>query len=142
MITRGKTKCDVRPGTQGGSSGSTASTWILALVVGTCCHLCPALSSTAHAQSIPPTPPPLTPQRYDQDYSYLADPNARSGAWWEPLKYIPLNETGDVYLTLGAEARLRHEHYSNNNWGQEPAPDDGYLWYRVLPSVDLHLGPH
>ena len=89
-------------------------------------HLCPAASSPAYAQSAPPDPPPLTPLRYDEDYSYLADPNARSGAWWEPLKYIPSDETGDVYLTLGGEIRPRYESYENNNWGQEPAPDDGY----------------
>jgi hypothetical protein len=69
----------------------------------------PALSSIGYAQSSQPAPPPLTTTRYDEDYSYLADPNARSGAWWEPLKYIPLNETGDAYLTLGGEARLRYE---------------------------------
>jgi len=99
-------------------------------------------AGSAYAQSAPPNPPPLTPLRYDQDYSYLADPNARSGAWWEPLKYIPSDESDDVYLTLGGEVRVRYEHYENNNWGQEPAPDDGYVWYRVLPTADFHLGQH
>jgi hypothetical protein len=98
------------------------------------------LSSMGYAQSRQPAP--LTPTRYNEDYSYLADPNAHSGAWWEPLKYIPLNETGDVYLTMGAEARLRYEGYQNNNWGEGPADDDGYLWYRTLTSADLHVGPH
>jgi hypothetical protein len=111
-----------------------------ALVIGICSVLHPALSGLGYAQSGSQTPPPLTPLRYDEDYSYLADPKARSGAWWEPLKYIPLNETGDIYLTLGGEIRLRYEGFENNNWGDEPAPDDGYLWYRALPTADLHLG--
>ena len=116
--------------------------WIMALVASACCQLCPAISSSAYAQSAPPNPPPLTPLRYNEDYSYLADPDARSGAWWEPLKYIPSDESKEVYLTLGGEIRLRVESYENNNWGQEPAPDDSYFWYRALTSADLHLGEH
>jgi hypothetical protein len=113
---------------------------ITALIIGACCVLHPALSGLGHAQSGSASPPPLTPLRYDEDYSYLADPKARSGAWWESLKYIPLNEAGDIYLTLGGEIRLRYEGFENNNWGQEPAADDDYFWYRALPTVDLHLG--
>lgn len=114
-------------------------TW---LVLGSWSVLCAGVAGSAHAQSRQPSPPPLTMLRDDEDYAYLRDPAARTGAWWEPLKYIPLNKTGDVYVTVGAELRLRYEGYENNTWGQEPAPDDGYLWYRALPVVDLHLGPH
>jgi hypothetical protein len=102
---------------------------------------CAALAGPVHAQSAP-TPPALNPRHYDEDYAYLRDPAARTGAWWESLKYIPLNEAGDVYLTLGGELRLRYEGFENNNWGEEPAPDDDYLLYRALPLADLHLGPN
>lgn len=115
---------------------------VATLVICLCGVLHPALSGSARAQSTSPDPPPITPLRYNEDYSYLADPEARSGAWWEPLKYIPSDEAGDVYLTLGGEIRLRYEGFENNNWGQEPAPDDGYLWYRALASADMHLGQH
>ncbi|WP_342640289.1 alginate export family protein [Rhodoligotrophos ferricapiens] len=103
--------------------------------------LCLAFSGHACAQSSP-NPPPLTALRYGEDYSYLADPDARMGTWWEPLKYIPLDESSETYLTLGGEFRLRYEVYKNNNWGQQPAPDDGYLWYRALMAADFHFGPH
>lgn len=116
--------------------------WISGIVVVLGGALQLVFSETAHAQSSPATPPPLTPLRYGEDYSYLADPNAHSGAWWEPLKYIPLGSAQDFYLTLGGETRVRYEGYDNNNWGQGPATDDGYVWYRVLTSADLHLGPH
>jgi hypothetical protein len=86
--------------------------------------------------------PRLTTIRYDEDYSYLRDPGERTGAWWERFKYVPLNESGDIYLTLGGEARLRYEWFKNNNWGEGPAADDGYIWYRVLPLADVHLGPY
>jgi hypothetical protein len=84
--------------------------------------------------------PNLTNPRYPEDYSYLRDPANRTGAWWEPFKYIPLNGTGDVYLTLGAELRFREEAYWNFNWGEVPV--DNYQWYRILPYADLHLGPN
>jgi Alginate export len=114
-------------------------TW---LVLGSGSVLGAGVAGSTHAQSSQPSPPPLTTLRDDEDYASLRDPAARTGAWWEPLKYIPLNKTGDVYVTVGAELRLRYEGFENNTWGQEPAPDDGYLWYRALPVVDLHLGPH
>jgi hypothetical protein len=87
-------------------------------------------------------PPRLTPTRYDEDYSYLRDPALRTGAWWERAKYLSLTESGEIYVTLGGEARLRYEWIKANNWGEGPAADDGYLWYRTLPHADLHLGPY
>ncbi|RZN33756.1 alginate export family protein [Bradyrhizobium sp. Leo121] len=76
--------------------------------------------------------------RYDEDYSYLRDPAKRTGAWWEPFKYIPLDLNGGAYLTLGLELRFREEAYGNFNWGQLPVNE--YQWYRMLPYADLHLG--
>lgn len=87
-------------------------------------------------------PPKFSTLRYDQDYSYLRDPAARSGAWWEPLKYIPLTDSGEVYLTLGIETRLRYEVLRNDNFGDGPQDEDGYLWLRTLPLADLHVGEH
>ena len=87
-------------------------------------------------------PPKLSTMRYDEDYSYLRDHGARSGAWWEPSKFIPLNDSGDVYLTFGNEARLRYEMLRNDNFGEGPQDDDGYLWLRTLPLADLHVGEH
>nr|WP_206079032.1 alginate export family protein [Mesorhizobium camelthorni] len=86
------------------------------------------------------SPPSLTNLRYTEDYSYLRDPSKRTGAWWEPLKYIPLDSSGTSYLTLGAELRFREEAYWNFNWGEVPV--DNYQWYRMMPYADLHLGPN
>ena len=88
----------------------------------------------------PSTPPKLTNLRYTEDYSYLRDPSKRTGAWWEPFKYIPLDASGTSYLTLGAELRFREEAYWNFNWGEVPI--ENYQWYRILPYADLHLGPN
>src|SRR5688500_15304293 len=60
-------------------------------------------SGEQSAAESPSAPPKLTNLRYTEDYSYLRDPAKRTGAWWEPFKYIPLDASGTRYLTLGAE---------------------------------------
>lgn len=82
--------------------------------------------------------PTLTIERYSEDWSALADPANRKGRWTEPFKYIPLNDDGTIYLTTGVEVRSRYEGYENVNWGA--SPDDSYVWNRLMPYADLHLG--
>ena len=102
------------------------------------------LSSAAEAQESQSSDqlPRMSNFRYDEDYSYLRDPSPRSGQWWEGLKYIPLNPPGDVFLSLGNELRVRYELLRNDNFGDGPQDDDGYLWGRLLPYADLHAGKH
>lgn len=87
-------------------------------------------------------PPPINNVRYTEDYGYLRHRDAAVASLypWAPLKYIPLGESDDVYLTLGAEFRLRYERFDDNNWGEGAQDDDGYLWARALPLADLHVG--
>lgn len=50
----------------------------------------------------------------------------------DPAPQAPLDEaSGAVSLSLGGEARLRHEGFDEPGWGD--APDDGYLWLRLMP---------
>ncbi|RSY86909.1 hypothetical protein DAH66_08515 [Sphingomonas koreensis] len=76
--------------------------------------------------------------RYDEDWSVLREKEQHD---WRQAKYLPLDAGGDIYLTLGGEARARFEGFDNNLWGDPPAPDDGYLWLRAMPHADLHAGP-
>ena len=82
--------------------------------------------------------PTLTIERYSEDWSMLAEPAKRKGHWIEPFKYIPLNDDGTIYLTTGLEARSRYEAYENANWGS--LPNDDYVWHRLMPYADLHVG--
>jgi hypothetical protein len=91
----------------------------------------------------PSQPPRIRPLRYEEDYFYLRDPAVRTGDFLalEPIKYIPLNQGGDWYLSLGGEIKLEYEFYSNRNFGAAPNDDDGgYLLQRYLLHADLHLG--
>lgn len=82
--------------------------------------------------------PTLTIERYREDWSVLANPASRTGRWTERFKYIPLDQSGQVYLTTGGEVRERFEGYDGNQWGS--ARDQHYLWSRVMPYADLHVG--
>ena len=85
-------------------------------------------------------PPPYTAVRWNEDYSYLRDP-ARRSDWLDRLKYIPVGENPDVYLSLGGQARYRYELFNNNNFGAGPQDDTGYHLTRLLAHADLHFGP-
>ena len=94
-------------------------------------------ASAAVAQSPKPS---FSNNRADEDWSYLRDPSNRSGAAWEAFKFIALDATGESYLTLGTDLRLRFERYADNF--DSPKPDETYGWSRVMPYADLHLGPN
>jgi len=79
-----------------------------------------------------------TLNRADEDYRYLRDP-ARRADVWDPIKHVPLNESGSRYLSLGGEARERYEYFHNPKWGEEPQ-DHGYFLQRYFLHLDLHLG--
>ena len=117
---------------------------VRALVLGLCvagsAAAAPAAEGPRPGSGVGP-PPPYAPLRWPEDYSYLKDPAKRADLF-DPIKYIPLNATGDWYLSLGGQARYRYESFNNNNFGAGPQDDDGYHLGRFLGHADLHLGEH
>ena len=59
---------------------------------------------------------PAAEQRENRIFQALADPNRRVD-WLDRLKYIPLGDARDVYLSLGGSARYRYELFNNNTFG-------------------------
>lgn len=83
-------------------------------------------------------PPTFKLIRSDENYRYLADkPSASPG---DQLRYIPLSDDPDVYLSLGGEARLRVDSFDAARFGVAGEPADTYGLARALFSADLHLG--
>ncbi|GFE57986.1 alginate export family protein [Geobacter sp. AOG1] len=78
--------------------------------------------------------------RADEDYRYLRDP-ARRIDFWDPVKYVPLDETGGWFISIGGEARERYEYFGHPGWGQNPQ-DHGYLLQRYFLHGDLQMGEH
>jgi hypothetical protein len=90
-----------------------------------------------------PKPPPYTLLRFNEDYSYLADPRNRTD-FFDPLKYVPLDRSNPKsYLSLGGEFRERYEHYVNPGFGVPGQPGhNDYLLQRVTLDLDLHVNEH
>ena len=102
--------------------------WILAL-----------LPAEGRTQPVAPCPPEFETLRYDENYSCLADPNARRGLL-DAMKYIPLPLGSNSYLSLGGEARLRYDYKHNPTWGQDPQDPWGAFLQRYQLHADVHLG--
>lgn len=111
---------------------ATASTMVLAIL------------SVAHADEVVPTvmsPPAHTELHYNEDYSYLVDPAARTH-FFDPAKYVSLSTNPQVYLTFGGQLRYRYEYFNNYTFGSGPQDSNGDHLLRVMLSADLHVNPY
>ena len=100
-------------------------------------------ASSLIAQTKPAaTPPPAyTPVRWNEDYGYLA--SAPDKDPWDPIKYIPLGDEKDWYLSFGGQARYRYEWFDNFNFGAPGQQDgNGFHLGRVMGHADAHFGPN
>lgn len=107
---------------------------ILVLIL---CALGPVDIASAQCQK---DRPPLVMLRYEEDWSFLEDPQCVK----EPLdriKYISLGRE-DWFLSVGGEIRYKYENYDNPGFGTDPATPNGYLLQRYLLHNDWHFGPH
>ena len=77
--------------------------------------------------------------RWAEDWRAYRDPAKRDDLI-DRLKYLPLNDAGDIYLTFSGEVRLRVNHTTNPNLRESPAQRQDIR--RIFGGVDLHIGPH
>jgi Alginate export len=77
--------------------------------------------------------------RWAEDWSALRDP-ARRRDWIDRLKFLPLDDDGDVYVTLSGEARARVNHTTNPNLRESRAQRQDIR--RLVVGADVHVGPH
>ena len=56
---------------------------------------------------------------YDEDWRFLSDP-ARRDDFWDPIKFIPLHEDRNSFLSLGGEIRETYERFHNTNLVSAP----------------------
>ena len=99
-------------------------------------------------------------ERFEEDYAYLRNP-ANALDPFDPLKFIPLDPGGDIYLTLNGEARFRFDYTDHRNFAIATAatppripgglpsftPATGVSTNELYKQryelgADLHLGPN
>ena len=79
--------------------------------------------------------------RYEEDWSVMRGANHDSTTT-EPLKFIPLNDSGSVFLSLGGQGRARFEGWNDFGYGGPGSRDDGFGLLRIRLHADLGLGPY
>lgn len=124
-------RADSQPGAADGSSGGSLASSADGAAVAA-----PAERGGAQDQ-----PKPYTVVRWDERYDYLRNPASRTDPL-DGLKYIPLSDDGNSYLTLGGQLRERYEYFNNSSFGAGPQDNDGYSLFRFLPYADVHIGPY
>lgn len=77
--------------------------------------------------------------RYNEDWSFLKNAPCRNG-FWDGIKYIPLSQNGNRYLSFGGDVRLAYEWFKNPDFGDSPPDDNGYTLQRYRIHSDLHFG--
>jgi Alginate export len=87
-----------------------------------------------------PVEPAYTLSRYDEDYSFLANPANRTKPL-DLIKYIPLLDLGPLYfVTLGGDIREQYEFIENDNFGLGSVNNHGYWLQRIMLYSDWHFG--
>src|SRR5580658_11263353 len=105
-----------------------------------------ALCTPAQAQDVPQDETPQRPSilfnRWQEDWSVLADPRVPREPFDE-FKYIPFSASDPLmYLSLGADFRSRFEWNDAPEFGTGPNRSEAYVITRTEVDADLHLGPH
>ncbi|MEQ1886068.1 MAG: alginate export family protein [Bryobacteraceae bacterium] len=85
--------------------------------------------------------PAYLDQRSDENWRFLSDSSRRSDVW-DSWKYIPLKKSGDSYITLGGDVRIRWDYFRDASFGSVPDSPHGFLLQRYLVHADTHLGQH
>lgn len=76
--------------------------------------------------------------RFDEDYAFLQRDTA--GHWYKNLKYRQLGKKASHFRSFGGELRWQYQVYQNEDWGDAPPDDDGFLYLRNLFHADFHFG--
>jgi hypothetical protein len=75
--------------------------------------------------------------RFDEDYATYKD---SAKIFYNSIKYIPLSEKNNNYLSMGGEARLEFVDFNNEDWGRMGIGSNPFLIQRYNVHADLHLG--
>ena len=83
-------------------------------------------------------PPYNTVLRWKENWSGLRGlDTSTTGDLFDPVKFIPLNTDGSIWLSFGGSVRGRVENWNNFNF--VPGVDATYFLYHSLLDADLHI---
>ena len=82
--------------------------------------------------------------RWAESWSALRDPKLMQADNdpFDFLKYLPLDKSGSVYLSLSGEERLKNWFENRPGLGTIKPNDSGRMTLQSIYGADLHVGPH
>ncbi|WP_221392967.1 alginate export family protein [Dyadobacter sp. NIV53] len=78
--------------------------------------------------------------RYDEDYTFLKADTAVG--FYQKMKYTALSRDGNTYVSFGGDVRFQYYHVVNDEWGEQPDRNYGYVFSRYLGHADFHAGKY
>lgn len=91
---------------------------------------------SSNAQNIPA----FKQLRYEEDYALLPQDSSRN--WYTTTKFRALSKDRGIYLSMGGDIRYQYQRFTNENWGESPKDNDGFILTRYLAHADFHAGKH
>ena len=104
--------------------------------IGIVIQVCLLLFYYGNAQSIPS----FKQLRYDEDYSILKQDS--SSNWYKTTKFNALSKNGNTYVSIGGDIRYQYQWFKNENWGEAPKDNDGFILTRYLVHADFHAAKY
>ena len=79
--------------------------------------------------------------RQNEDWSVLAGYDTfQTKSFFDPIKYIPLTDDGNFWMSFGGQIRFRFEGWNNFNFDKEF--DDTFFLTRLRLHTDIHTGKY
>ena len=79
--------------------------------------------------------------RQNEDWSALAGYDTfQTESFFDPIKYIPLSDDGNFWMSFGGQIRFRLERWNNYNFDREF--NDTFLLTRLRLHTDIHTGKY
>lgn len=94
------------------------------------------INTELQAKEAPVVGPKYFNLRYDEDFSYLGDPNTPyKKDMFDSIKWIKFSD--ELYMTVGGQARLRFESETNKSFGAAKPSHDAFLLQRYFVHTDI-----
>jgi hypothetical protein len=79
--------------------------------------------------------------RFDEDYTSLKNDSVEKN-FYNKLKFISINKSASVHLSIGGEIRQEFDAFKNEDWGIKRLGQNNFHLQRYNLHADLHIGNH